>query len=154
MRTGRLISMFLFALGGMLGLGATAEIVLALDPGLLPVEATKIPFMAAHQTSWALRSWVLGSNVANLICAVTLMRAAVEIRRGHARGWRQLRAATGTLGIIAVVGVLVCLPYLLPLPVGPTSDASRFMLVSVVSAGGGLATLCLVLFRFARRAVH
>jgi hypothetical protein len=153
-RINRLLSMFLFALGGFLGLGATGEIVVALDPGLLPSEATQIPFMAAHQTSWALRTWMLGSNATNLICAVTLMRSALAIRRGHAGGWRQLRVATGTLGGIALVGVLVCLPFLLPLPTGPMSGPSRFMLVSVVGAGAGLATLCLVLFRFAHRAVR
>ncbi|MBA2541062.1 MAG: hypothetical protein H0V17_15590 [Deltaproteobacteria bacterium] len=146
--------MFLFGLGGFLGLGATGEIVLALNPGLLPHEATEIPFMAAHQTSWVLRTWVLGSNVANLVCAVMLVRSAIAIRRGQARGWRLLRLATGTLGIVALVGVLVCLPYLLPLPIGPAGEASRFMLVSVVCAAAGLATLCLVLFRFAQRAAH
>jgi len=128
--------------------------VVALDPSLLPPEATEIPFMAAHQTSWALRTWVLGSNAANLISAVTLARSLLAIRRGHARGWRQLRAATGTLAGIALVGVLVCLPYLLPLPAGPMGEASRFMLASVVCAGAGLATLCLLLFRFAHRAVR
>ena len=145
--------MFLLALGGFLGLGATGEIVIALDPGLLPPEATEIPFIAAHQTSWALRTWVLGSNAVNLVCAVTLVRSALAIRRGHARGWRQLRVASAALAGIALVGVLVCLPYLLPLPAGPIGGSSRFMLVSVVCAGGGLATLCLVLFRFARRSV-
>jgi hypothetical protein len=146
--------MFLFVLGGFLGLGATGEIVVALDPGLLPREATEIPFIAAHQTSWALRTWMLGSNAVNLVCAVTLVRSALAIRRRPARGWRQLRVATGTLGGIALVGVLVCLPYLLPLPAGPMGEPSRFMLVSVVGAGGGLATLCLVLFGFAHRAVR
>jgi hypothetical protein len=145
--------MFLFALGGFLGLGSTGEIVIALDPGLLPPETTAIPFMAAHQSSWALRAWMLVSNATNLVCAVTLARAALAIRRGQARGWRQFRVATGTLAGIALVGVPVCLPYLLPLPAGPLGGPSRFMLVSVVAAGVGLATLCLVLFRFAHRAV-
>jgi hypothetical protein len=150
----RLFPLFLFALGGLLGLGATGEIVLALAPGLLPPEATAVPFMAAHQTSWLLRAWVLGSNVANLLCAVTMLRSAIAIRRGQARGWRQLRVATATLGGIALAGVLVCLPYLLPLPVGPRAEDARLMLVVVVSAGGGLATMCLLLSRFAHRAAN
>jgi hypothetical protein len=150
----RLLSMFVFALAGFLGLGATGEIVAALDPGLLPPRATEIPLIAAHQTSSALRTWVLGSNAVNLICAVTLVRSALAIRRGRARGWRLLRVATGTLASVAVVGVLVCLPYLLPLPAGPMAGPSRFMLVSVVGASAGLATLCLVLFRLAHRAVR
>jgi hypothetical protein len=35
----RLLSMFLFALGGFLGLGATGEIVVALDP--VPVRTSR-----------------------------------------------------------------------------------------------------------------
>lgn len=119
MKTSRPLRLFLFALGGFLAAGAMAEIVLALDPGLLPPEATEIPFMRAHQTSRVLRTWVLGSNVANLVCAVTLLRAATALGRDQARGWRQLRVASGTLAAVAVVGVLVCLPYLLPLPPDP-----------------------------------
>jgi hypothetical protein len=146
--------MFLFALSATLCLGAIAEIVLAVHPGLLPSEAVAIPFIAAHQTSWPLRSWVLGSNVVNLVCAVTMMRSVIAIRAGRAHGWRRLRAATGVLAGIAVVGVLVCLPYLLPLPTGPDAEPSRIMLSSVVCAGGGLAMLCTLLFRFANHRVR
>ncbi|CAN5553837.1 hypothetical protein BH11MYX1_BH11MYX1_51490 [soil metagenome] len=154
MRANSLLRLGLLGLGGVLGVGAIGEIVLALDPGLLPAEATVIPFMAAHQTSWALRTWVFGSNVVNLICAVTLVRATIAIGRGQARGWRQLRVATGAVGIVALAGVLVCLPYLLPLPVGAAGEGSTFMLVSVVSAGIGLATLSLLLARFAQRTAN
>ena len=106
--------------------------------------------MAAHQTSCALRTWVLASNIVNLVCAITLVRSALAIRRRHPRGWSQLRIATGTLAGIALTGILVCLPYLLPLPAGRMRDPSQFMLASVVGGGAALATLCLVLFRFAR----
>ena len=146
--------MFLFVLGGFLCLGATGEIVVALDPGLLPREATEIPFMAAHQSSWVLRAWMLASNATNLIAAVTLARSALAIRRGQVRGFRMLVVATGTLGCIALAGIFVCLPFLLPLPTGPMAESSRFMLVSVVSAGAGLAMVCLLLFRYARRTVR
>jgi hypothetical protein len=146
------LTMFVLALSGFVGLGAAGEIVLAIVPGVLPPEAAAIPFMAAHKTSWALRSWILGSNIANLACAVTMMRSVIAIRRGRAPGWRKLRTASGALGGIALLGVLVCLIYLLPLPTGPKREPSRFMLISVVSAGAGLASVCLWLFRYAGQA--
>jgi len=145
--------MVLCALGAFIGMGATGEIVVALAPDVLPREATAIPFMAAHQTSWLLRSWMLGSNAINIVCAILLIRSAIRIRRGDIRGWRQMRAATVTLAVIAFAGILVCLPYLLPLPAAPLRAPSLFMLASVVGAGAGLATLCLVLSRVARNKI-
>ncbi len=85
-----------------------------------------------------------------MLVAITLIRSALAIRRGQPRGWRQLRVATGTLATIAVIGIFVCLPDLLPLPAGPMNGPSQFMLASIVGAGVGLATLCVGLFRFAR----
>jgi len=149
-----LLPVLLFALGGFLALGATGEIVIALDPALLPAEALEIPFMADHQTSWALRGWMLGSNLVNLACAVTLVRSARALRRAEARGWRLLRVATGALAGTALVGIAVCLPHLLPLPAGPIGEPSELMLVSVVAAGLGVATMSLVLFGVAHRAVR
>lgn len=134
-------------LGAFLCVGAVGEIAIALHPALLPREATAVPFMAAHQTSWLLRGWILGSNIVTFVCATTLVR----FRRDRPQRWRQLRTATGTLALIAATGVLVSLVYLLPLRDGPARTASQLMLVSVVSAGLGLASVCALLFRHARR---
>jgi len=149
----RSLTIAVLGFAAVLGLGASGEMVLALDPRLFPPEATAIPFIAAHQTSWALRSWMLGSNLLNLSCAVTFASAALAIRRGQAHGWRRLRLAAAVLGSIALVGVPVCLGYLLPLPSGPAESESRFLLFSVVAASLGLATICAFLLRHATNAL-
>ena len=154
MKINGLLAILVVALGGFLAVGATGEIAIAVDPALLPAEALEIPFIADHQTSLALRGWLLGSNLVNLGCAVTLVRSALALRRGETRGWRLLRVATGALAGIALIGIVICLPHLLPLPAGPSGEASEMMLVSVVAAGLGVATMSLVLFGLAHRAVR
>jgi len=150
----RLIAIAVFAFGVMLGCGSIGEITLAMHPSLLPPDALKIPFMAAHQTSWGLRGWMIGANLVNLACALTFLVAAVALLRHDARGWARLRAAAGVLGAVALVGVPVCLRYLLPIESGPGRDGSIVMLASVVGAAAGLAAFCLGLVALATRALR
>jgi hypothetical protein len=149
----KLLPFVLLGLGGMLTMGSLMEITVAIHPALLPSEAIAIPFMALHRTSSVLRAWILAANAVNLFCALTFLRTGAALWRARAKGrdWGRLRAAATVLATIAILGVPVCLAFLLPLPAGPHAivAASRGLLLSIVAGAAGLTAVSLFLRRLA-----
>lgn len=125
----------------VVGMGAVAEIAVAIHPALLPTELDRLPFMAAHHTSPLLRTWILVSNAIDLACALVIASAST---------WRRVRTGARVLGAVAMCGIGVCLPFLLPLPSeGELRTVGVVMLASVIAASVGIAVACALIARVA-----
>lgn len=141
--------LMLFAL--VVGVGAIAEIAVATHPALLPNDLDRLPFMAAHHTSPLLRAWILASNLVNLGCALTFAFSIASIRRGVPT-WRRVRNGARVLRTVAICGVGVCLPFLLPLPSEEDARAVGIvMLTSVLAGSVAIAAACTLIVGAARR---
>jgi hypothetical protein len=121
-------SPWLTAFGILIAIGAAGEIAIAIDPDLVPSSVDELPFIAAHGSSLALRAWIFSSNVVNLLCALTIVR-------GHDR--THVRLAAQVLRAIAGLGVIVCVPLLLPLTAAGEAMLASVTLAALAVAGAG-----------------
>src|SRR5688572_19138933 len=104
-------------LGVMLGMGALGEIAFAPYPHWMPADLLAIPFFPAHRDSWALRGWMIASNLVNFTVAAAFVAG------------RRVRAAALALATVALISIPICLGYEMP----------PLMKLCVVAAPLGLA---------------